>query len=63
MTDRIEPKIGEKRWKKDLEPEIYKTWKKGGAYKFSRESEKPVYSIDTPPPYVNTPVHIGQATT
>ncbi|GBE18144.1 valine--tRNA ligase [archaeon BMS3Abin16] len=63
MTDRIEPKIGEKRWKKDLEPEIYKTWKKSGTYKFSRESEKPVYSIDTPPPYVNTPVHIGQATT
>ncbi|MFQ6105683.1 MAG: valine--tRNA ligase, partial [Candidatus Hydrothermarchaeaceae archaeon] len=23
----------------------------------------PIYSIDTPPPYVNTPVHVGQATT
>jgi valyl-tRNA synthetase len=63
MTDKIEPKIVEKRWKKDLEPEIYKGWKKSGAYRFSRNSDRPVYSIDTPPPYVNTPVHIGQATT
>ena len=27
------------------------------------KAKRKVYSIDTPPPYVNTPVHIGQATT
>jgi valyl-tRNA synthetase len=63
MTQKIEPKIREKRWKKDLETEIYEEWKKGQVYRFQKDSEKPVYSIDTPPPYVNTPVHIGQATT
>ena len=25
--------------------------------------EKPVYSIDTPPPYINSPVHMGHAST
>jgi valyl-tRNA synthetase len=63
MTQKIEPKIEEKRWKKDLEPEIYEEWKERRAYRFQMDSKKPVYSIDTPPPYVNTPVHIGQATT
>ncbi|MFQ5801069.1 MAG: class I tRNA ligase family protein, partial [Candidatus Hydrothermarchaeales archaeon] len=59
----IEPRIKEKRWKKDFEKEIYETWKESGAYRFERNSARPVYSIDTPPPYVNTPVHVGQATT
>ncbi|MEE9474714.1 MAG: class I tRNA ligase family protein, partial [Candidatus Hydrothermarchaeaceae archaeon] len=57
-----DPKIKEKRWSKDFEKEIYEGWKKAGTFKF-KPNEKPVYSIDTPPPYVNTPVHIGQATT
>jgi valyl-tRNA synthetase len=58
-----EPRIAEKRWKKDLEKEIYEQWKFDRAFKFDKNSSKPVFSIDTPPPYVNTPVHIGQATT
>ena len=56
-----DPKITEKRWKKEFEQPIYKEWK--DAYKFDKKSKKPVFSIDTPPPYVNTPVHIGQAAT
>src|SRR3990172_1328226 len=58
-----EPVIKENRWGKDLEGGVYMAWKKGRAYRFDKDSKKPVYSIDTPPPYVNTPVHIGQATT
>jgi len=58
-----EPKIKDKRWTKELEKPIYENWKKNQVYKFNKKSKKPVYSIDTPPPYVNTPVHIGQATT
>ncbi len=58
-----EPKIKEKKWKKELEEPIYTSWKKKEPYFFNEKSKKTVYSIDTPPPYVNTPVHIGQVTT
>jgi valyl-tRNA synthetase len=58
-----EPKIKEKRWNSDLEKPVYEKWKKDKTYKFDKKDTKKVYSIDTPPPYVNTPVHIGQATT
>ncbi|MFH1181521.1 MAG: valine--tRNA ligase [Candidatus Woesearchaeota archaeon] len=58
----MEPKLKEKRWVKELEKAIYDKWKSSNAYRFA-PNEKPTYSIDTPPPYVNTPVHIGQATT
>jgi len=51
-----EAKIKDKTWNKELEPEIYNNWKKNNLYKFNKNSKKPVYSIDTPPPYVNTPV-------
>jgi valyl-tRNA synthetase len=52
--------IEEKNWDKSFEKEMYEAWK--NKYKFI-ENGKPVFSIDTPPPYVNTPIHIGQATT
>ncbi len=60
---RPEPKIKDSKWSKDLEPPIYTQWKDAGAYRFSARGKAKVYSIDTPPPYVNTPVHIGQVTT
>jgi len=52
-----------KAWSKDYEKEIYEKWKKEKRYAFDKKSKKKIYSIDTPPPYVNTPIHIGQATT
>ncbi|MBN1941128.1 MAG: valine--tRNA ligase [Candidatus Diapherotrites archaeon] len=55
--------IAEKTWGKELEKPIFENWKKKKLYAFKGTSKKPVFSIDTPPPYVNTPVHIGQATT
>ncbi len=55
--------LEEKNWSKESEKKIYEGWKESGKYRFNRSSGKKVYSIDTPPPYVNTPVHIGQATT
>lgn len=57
------PLLKEKNWNKELEPPIYNDWKKKEIYKFNKNTKKPIYSIDTPPPYVNTPVHIGQVTT
>ncbi|PIZ54055.1 valine--tRNA ligase [Candidatus Woesearchaeota archaeon CG_4_10_14_0_2_um_filter_57_5] len=55
--------ITEKRWTKDFEQPLSAAWRESKVYAFDETSEKPVYSIDTPPPYVNRPVHIGQATT
>ncbi len=57
------PKIKEKNWDKSFENDIYNFWKKNNLYKFDKKSKKPIYSIDTPPPYINSPVHIGQVTT
>ncbi len=58
-----EAKLKEKRWDKAFEQPIYEQWKESRRYAFEKGSKKPTYSIDTPPPYVNSPVHIGQATT
>jgi len=56
--------IEEKRWDKNLENPIIQEWKKQKKYTFQKNNtNKPIYSIDTPPPYVNLPIHIGQATT
>ncbi len=51
--------LKEKSWDKKFEEEILKELK-NKKYDFKG---KKVYSIDTPPPYVNTPIHIGHATT
>ena len=59
----LKPKIEEKRWDKDLEPAIFRKWQEEKLYAFDKNSKKPMYSIDTPPPYVDAPVHIGQAYT
>jgi len=34
-------------------------WQENGTYKFDKNSNKPIYSIDTPPPTVNGKIHIG----
>ncbi len=58
-----EPRIREKRWSREIEEDIRKYWRESGAFRFREDSGRPVFSIDTPPPYVNTPVHMGHATT
>jgi valyl-tRNA synthetase len=55
--------IQEKRFTKEMEVVIYEEWKAKNAFKFDQNSKLPVYSIDTPPPYINSPVHIGHAST
>ncbi len=48
------PKLVEEKWRK--------IWEKYQIYKYSENSNKPVYSIDTPPPYVSaTYLHAGHA--
>lgn len=51
-----------KNWDKSLEKPLYEEWKEKKAFIFV-DAGKPVYSIDTPPPYVNAPIHIGHAAT
>ncbi|MBQ3048035.1 MAG: valine--tRNA ligase [Clostridia bacterium] len=34
-------------------------WQEKGTYKFDRNSKKPIFSIDTPPPTVSGKIHIG----
>lgn len=41
------------------EPELQAFWQQSGTYHFSRTSNKPVYSIDTPPPTVSGHLHLG----
>ena len=52
-----------KSWDKLAEKEIYEKWKGNNTYKFDRKKKGKIYSIDTPPPYINAPIHIGHATT
>src|SRR3989338_5312162 len=52
-----------KNWGPEIEKSIIEKWKNSEMFKFDKKSKKEIYSIDTPPPYVNAPVHIGQAIT
>jgi valyl-tRNA synthetase len=58
-----EPKIQEKKWDKSFEQEITLKWKENKEYSVKKDSTKEFYIIDTPPPYINAPIHIGHATT
>ncbi|MDD5182322.1 MAG: valine--tRNA ligase, partial [Candidatus Nanoarchaeia archaeon] len=56
----MEPKIKENRWNKDIEAEIKKFWLEKKLNDFDPKIDKPVFSIDTPPPYPSgKPWHIG----
>ncbi|MFA4953335.1 MAG: valine--tRNA ligase [Candidatus Pacearchaeota archaeon] len=52
-----------KNWNVDIEKQITEKWKKSERYNFDKKSMKPIYSIDTPPPYINAPIHMGHAVT
>ncbi len=52
-----------KRWEPSFEEPIRRAWKKGKSFRFSPRAPGRVFSIDTPPPYVNAPIHMGHAAT
>src|SRR3990167_1351104 len=52
-----------KNWNPEIESKITSEWKSKELFLINEKSEKKVYSIDTPPPYVNSPIHIAQAIT
>lgn len=52
----------EKRWDPKLELEVYELWQKEKIYDFNPRSRKPIFVVDTPPPYPSgRPWHIGAA--
>jgi valyl-tRNA synthetase len=63
------PRNGEKdgsgrkyNWK-EIEPKWQKQWKDLNLWNFDfADTEKPVFSIDTPPPYASGALHMGRAT-
>ncbi|MDI6806274.1 MAG: valine--tRNA ligase [Candidatus Aenigmarchaeota archaeon] len=55
------PKIKEKVWEPSLELKILRSWEKGKIYKFNPKSKKPIFSVDTPPPYPSGAFHVGAA--
>ncbi len=52
-----------KNWNPEVEKLITAEWKKSKMYNFDFKTKKKIYSIDTPPPYVNSPIHMGHAIT
>ena len=44
-------KISEEKWQN--------FWQENGTYHFDRNSSKPIFSVDTPPPTVSGNIHIG----
>lgn len=59
---KFRPKIVEKRWNIKKELEILKTWEEERIYEFDYSDEsRPIFVIDTPPPYASGKWHIGAA--
>jgi valyl-tRNA synthetase len=52
-----------KNWSIEIEKQITEEWKNLELFKFDKSLKKPIYSIDTPPPYINAPIHMGHAVT
>jgi valyl-tRNA synthetase len=51
--------LKEKRWKPEIEEEILALWTKEKLYAFKKNTKQPVFSVDTPPPYLSGPWHVG----
>jgi valyl-tRNA synthetase len=52
-----------KNWSPEVEKAIVERWKNSEMFLVDRKTKKKIYSIDTPPPYVNAPIHMGHAVT
>ncbi|MHA1332563.1 MAG: valine--tRNA ligase [Candidatus Odinarchaeia archaeon] len=55
----MEPKLKEKRWRPEYEEEIVQQWEEKELYRFNKNTDKPIFSIDTPPPYASGRWHLG----
>ena len=62
LLSKLEPKIKSKRWTPESEAELLEIWAKEDTYEFDMNSGKKIYTVDTPPPYLSGPMHVGQVT-
>ena len=46
----------------EIEKKWEEMWKKEAIYRFDPKSDKPVFSIDSPPRYTSGTLHLGHAT-
>lgn len=56
---KLAPKIKETVWNPKLEDQVRKLWEKEKLYGFNANSKKPIFVIDTPPPYPSGSWHVG----
>ncbi len=52
------PKLDERSWEVAKEEELLQLWKQE-PFRFTKDSGKPVFTIDTPPPYPSGSWHVG----
>jgi valyl-tRNA synthetase len=56
------PKLEKKSYlHKEEEQNLFQEWQEKKLYRFNTETDKKIYTIDTPPPYTNASWHIGGA--
>lgn len=48
-----------KRYSREIEEKWQKWWRENNIYAFQENSEKEIYSIDTPPPFTSGELHMG----
>lgn len=60
--EKLTPVIRDKRWDIGKEERLIRVWQKEKIYRFNQNTEKPVFSVDTPPPYASGKWHVGGAT-
>jgi len=53
LPNNYDPKLSEQKWQE--------YWEKNSIFKFNPNSNKEIFSIDTPPPTVSGKMHIGHA--
>lgn len=49
----------QQRYEREIEEKWQKAWEEKGIYRFHENDPKPVYSIDTPPPFTSGELHMG----
>ena len=57
----FKPKISEKRWDISHERKLIELWEREKVYEFKYEPGKPLFVIDTPPPYASGSWHVAAA--
>ncbi|MFX0169336.1 MAG: valine--tRNA ligase [Candidatus Hodarchaeota archaeon] len=51
--------LKEKRWKPEIEQEILELWTNEELFAFNKNTKRPIFTVDTPPPYLSGPWHVG----